>query len=203
MQPIRSGQIVTPAAAVARRQARPLSVSAGRAAPRRRFHAYLVAYRFAYLVQRFSRHGIGIACQRLGMIDGRREMHLRWIAVGVVQQPAGCLDRWRGVGRSCFGGIAPAFVFFCRSSRSSRPSQCLQGIRWNVCRNVCRSSRSSGPATSGDQVIKPHCPPRAVHRQKRDRRASGVRRFAPILIAHRSRSLWGSRPPPPVRRAPA
>jgi hypothetical protein len=138
-------KIVTPAAAVARRQARPPSVPTRRAAPRRRFRAYAAtASGYAASASAWSAAGANHTS------SGSRSSE--------VDQPAGRPDRWRGVGRQRFAGIAPAFVFFCRSSRSSRSGQCLQGIRWNVCRNVCRSSRSSGPFQSwraGHQVPLP------------------------------------------------
>ncbi len=175
-----------------------------RAAPRRRFRTNRRANRrHANPGQRFSRHSILVRGQRLVMVGSGREPHFKRLAVGVVQQPARCPDGRRGVARQRFAGIAPAFAFFCRSSRSSRSGQCLQGICWNVCGNVCRSSRSSGPFQSGEQVIKPHCPPRAARRHGRDRRAPCARRRSRFSSVRPSRSLWGSRRRIPARRAPA
>ena len=118
MQAIRGKKIVPPAAAVARiGPPWSLAMSARRAAPHRRFLAYLVAYRRAYFGQRVSRPSARVRGRHLTMIGGRRKPHFYRLTVGKVDQPASGPDCRRGavVGRSrwrAFSGTTLSIVFF-------------------------------------------------------------------------------------------
>ena len=195
-RPVGRRQVATPAA-VARRQAGPLPVSAGPAGGRgsvsrgRGRRAPILGAALA-LAGRLRRHSSGVGGHHFGQGRRGREMHLCRLAVGEVQRPDG-----EGF------GLHLTLSVFRRSRRSRRSAQCWRGFCRNVSQNARRSRRSALAFQCGEQVIKRHRrSPRAVHRRVPDTCASCARRWFPALRARRVRSPSGSRRPVQAHQAP-